>query len=705
MPNNEVSAPTFTQQVDQTVFIEPLGGPNNPLSILDRFPDALYSKSPETHFIKFMYSLLGPAGVGWIKKQYLDAKLAIYAHGFNTFSIEKYYGDPFKFGRILTEQLAEDPEGLLTREEWDSIKAKDESYRSRSITFFNAARAGGTPEGMELAAQSGLNHAAFIVENYKYLFDQHSDEPLGLSYYGRTQSTEEFIIVPRQETSQSEQQIISFDEVFGTEGTFQLEFNGQRTGLLLYNANNFEVETALQGLKNIGTGGVKVLGGPNPNAFVVTFTGLNSNQQLPQIVALSNVTYKRNIGAVGIGEEYKYEPFVREPVAMSVRTLVGGVNPVDEVVTLSDEFQHNAQTAIDYLRPLASLPTPYHGGGTRTRQYYSNIHSSSNYVEGVKYVTGSENVKWPEPDSLNWIEPGKEKESKRIEGDLQAHYTSYHSISGVTAYTDGALEDPEYKNLTSILANYKSEHIGRYDPRAAEEFPFLKGLMDDSLVYAAGKAIPPCSIPQEITSNFEGNSLNPFIGGILYAAAIDADGSASINLSSQNWWSSLERHAPAADFLEVDLGETRVVNWMTFEVTRKPCLITLDYDHYDLSIPNAIIQSSNDFTPRVWEGAIPWIGASGSYAFANGHQYSGGVVYAPTLPPWQLMKIYFHDQNQHNIASRFLRLRFDRPEPNPELAYEPFQDPVSRLPIPYSIDVRNLRVGRYAGATPTWGSV
>lgn len=678
MATNEVSSPSFTQQVNQSVFIEPIGGPTGPLNALDRFPDALYSKSPDTHFVRFMYSLLGPAGVGWIKKQYLDAKLQLYAKGFTSFNIERYYGDPFSFGRILEEQLPEDPEGLLTREEWNIIKSRDESYRSRAITFFNAARAGGTPEGMELAAQSGLNHAAFVVENYKYLFDQHSDEPLGLPYFGRTASTEEFIVVPRQDSSRSEQQIISFAESTAISGSFQLQFNGQNTSFLPYTANNFTVETALNSLAGIGPEGVSVKGGPSPNPFIVTFTGPLSNQKVPTLQIVS--TLLNNL---------------EDPIPMFVRVLVGGVEPVDETVILSDEYQHNAQTAIDFLRPLASLPTPTTGQGTRTRQEFKTIQSSSNYAEAIKFVTGSENVRWPETDALNWIEPGKEKESKRIEGDLQAHYTSYHTISGVTAYTDKALEDSEYNTLLSTLAKYKSEHVGRYDPRAVTNFPLLGSEQDDAVVFSANKAIPSCSIPTEITSNLEKESLSPLIEGTLSAAAIDEDGSSSVNLQTQNWWSSLERPAPAGDLLEIDLGQTRVVNWVTFEITRKPCFIELDYDRMDQHPTE--LSTPREFTPvTLWEGFYRELGVpEGDIA---------EIVYDASMPPWHLVKVFFHDRNQHNINTRFLRLIFNRPAPG-ETFSEPFVDSVSNLPIPYSIDVRNLRVGRYAGASPTWNSV
>lgn len=696
MATSDTSLPTFTQQVDQTVFIEPLGGPSDPASLLDRFPDELYDKSSETHFMRFMYSLLGPAGVGWIKKQYLDAKLKLYAQGFDTFDIERYYGDPFGFGRVLLEQLPDDPSNLLTREQWDAIKTRDESYRNRAIAFFNAARAGNSPLGMELAAQSGLNHAVFIIENYRYLFDLHSDEPLGLSHYGTTYGTEEFIVVPRQDTSASEIQVISFANTTAISGTFMLSFKGQTTPPIAWDASYFDVEAALQKLGVIGDNGVSVTGGPSPNPFVVTFTGPLSAQDVPQITVASSL--QDNLGG---------------SVSMSVRTLVGGVEPVDEVVHMSDEYQHNMQSAIDFLRPVNSVPTVSSGEATRTRQDFRTVHASSQYTEVIKFVTGSEDIAWPEPDSLNWIEPGKEKEARRIQGDLQQHYTAYHTPAGITAYTDGALDDPDYEELVGVLANYKSEHIGQYGPAQVNLFPFLSSEIDDSFVFSSTKALPPCSQPMEVTTQ-DDETVSPLIGGTVAAASIDNDGSGSIVIQSQRWWSSLERNAPAADFLEIDLGLVRVVNWISFDITRKPFAISLDFDYLDRT-PRTFIGNSNKglgsavpvavevSTPRQYMPVTPWTGVSQG-AIVDGTPYIAGTQYVAELPPWQQIRIFFRDQRQHNITTRFLRLKFARPEINPATDLtSPFIDHVSGLPVPYSVDIRNLRVGRYTGGhTPTW---
>lgn len=681
------TSPTFSQSVDQRVFIEPLGGPTNPSNMLDRFPDAIYNKSPDTHFVKFMYSLLGPAGLGWIKQNYLEAKLKLYAHGFTSFDIEKYYGDPFRFGRILLEELPDDPEGSLTREQWETIKSRDESYRTRAITYFNAVRAGGTPEGLELAAQSGLDHSAFIIENYKYLFDQHSDEPLGLSYYGKTASTEEFVVVPRQTESRSEQQVISFAEVTSKEGTFQLEYNGQRTGLLAYNVNQFEVESALVGLANIGADGVRVTGGPNPNPFIVTFTGPLAGQDVSTLKAFSNL--KDN-----------YE----EPVEMFVRVLVGGVPPTDEVVKLSDEHMHNAQTAIDFLRPVNSLPTTYSGAGTRTRQEFKAVHSSSSYVEAIKYVTGAENVDWPEPDSLNWIEPGKEKEAQRIQGDLQAHYVSHHSISGVTAYTDKALTNDEYHKAISVLDEYKSEHVGEYDPDATFTFRFLRSAGGNLTVYGPDEALPPCPIPLEVTTTRErtgervrreSTGLVSMVEGIISGESYGRDGSGALLNRKARWWSSAERTEGNGEIFEIDLGETRRVDWIGFESTRKPVLIGLDYDTLD-------VEPTEEEQPREWEPVTTTSGRGeplGSI-IRNNSVYHQELRYEPEMPPWVNVVLKFTDADLRPISTRYLRLRFDRPEGGGE--GESFMKRLRE--IPYSIDMRNLRVSRYFGPAQSWST-
>lgn len=65
-------------------------------------------------------------------------------------------------------------------------------------------------------------------------------------------------------------------------GTFTLEYDGQTTGALNYNATAPEVQAALEALSNITPGDIAVTGGPLPAAIVVTFA-----QALNNVVAMT----------------------------------------------------------------------------------------------------------------------------------------------------------------------------------------------------------------------------------------------------------------------------------------------------------------------------------------------------------------------------------------------------------------------------------
>jgi hypothetical protein len=70
-----LDTPVVTGSVPQSFVIEALGGPQQPKALLDRFPEEVYNKAPESHFLRFMYVLLGPAGTGLLRRNYLQARL------------------------------------------------------------------------------------------------------------------------------------------------------------------------------------------------------------------------------------------------------------------------------------------------------------------------------------------------------------------------------------------------------------------------------------------------------------------------------------------------------------------------------------------------------------------------------------------------------------------------------------------------------
>lgn len=664
------SAPTFSGTIDQSYFIAPLGGPTNPVNLLDRFPDELYDKSPNSHFVRFMYALLGPAGVGWLSKNYLDARLKLMQHGFDTFDIEKFYANPMRFGRILDEMYTTDPQGLLPREAWDEIKAKDEAYRSRALTFFNAARAGGTPEGIKLAARSGLNHGAEVLENYKSLYDRHTDYPLILPHYGQTNSLEEFVIVPRQEESKSEVQTLEFQDSTIVGGQITLSFRGQST-TVAWNVNHLELQTALEALSTIGEGGVHVSGGPCPNPFKIAFTGSLSGQNVPQITALSSLVDKNE-----------------SPKAVYLTTTVGGIEPIDEIVSVDPELEHSLQAALDLLRPVASLPTTSRGAGITTRQSWRESMASSEYTEVIRYVTGNPEIDWPEPDEVHWVRPNVEMESRRTQGDLQHHYVQFHNPAGVVAYTESALSDQYYATNVSVVANYDSTHVGLFAPEHVNYFPQLAGNTNSDLVFSATQALHENPDEPYILTQ-EDNTLSPLIGGTISVNAPSVvpngpsairdpfpnkvNGRDQIQYQELHHWSSLERRPPAADFLEIDLGEVRVVNLIEMDIRMKPIDIDINYD----------VRDNNP--GREWEHVKRW----------SGHKYVTRIEYDNrSNGEWTHIRTMFKNQRGNNVFTRFLRIKFERREVNKVTRSGLFDS--SGNPLPYSIDVKKLKVGRYA---------
>lgn len=206
--------PTITQTLTNTPVVEPLDGPSTVDDVMDRFPEEVYQQGRDTHLYRFLTALAGDAGVGVLKAQTYAARLLTEAEFLNFQVLDQFYAAQFAFHRLRSETY---PAGLdpssdaLTPDQWDSIQLADQAYRHRVAEFFTAIRFGNSPQGMAIMAQAGCGVECEIVENYKGIYDQMSDDPLGLEIDGTTASTQEFIVVPRfinDNTSLEFQQLI-----------------------------------------------------------------------------------------------------------------------------------------------------------------------------------------------------------------------------------------------------------------------------------------------------------------------------------------------------------------------------------------------------------------------------------------------------------------------------------------------------------------
>lgn len=89
------------------------------------------------------------------------------------------------------------------------------------------------------------------------------------------------IVAPRV----NETQVVDLASGTATGGTFTLEYAGQLTNNISFNATADDVETELAALANIGQGNVSVQGGPLSTGYTVVFQNALGGQDLPRMTA------------------------------------------------------------------------------------------------------------------------------------------------------------------------------------------------------------------------------------------------------------------------------------------------------------------------------------------------------------------------------------------------------------------------------------
>lgn len=196
---NGSSDPTLVNFTSSNPVVEPLDGPSTVDSVFDRFPEEVYQQGKDSHLYRLLSALGSDSGAGYIKQQAYTSRLQYEAEFLNFTVLNQIYGAQFAFQRLKSETYPGlNPEtDALTPEDWDAIDKADQSYRQRAMEFWTGIRLGNSPEGLRLMAQAGIGVECELIENYKWVFDTMSDDPLGLVPVGTTASVNEFVIIPR----------------------------------------------------------------------------------------------------------------------------------------------------------------------------------------------------------------------------------------------------------------------------------------------------------------------------------------------------------------------------------------------------------------------------------------------------------------------------------------------------------------------------
>lgn len=145
----------------------PLLQPKSLEERMAHFPEEVYLATAESHLMRFCKAILGEAGAGQLRKQYLLTRLQQVIQGSHFFDLDRFYGALFGVKRSVSEVLSVDPySDTATSDQWSEEHAKDASYRSRITQFARAIGYGATPTGMELIAESLLTVDCDVIESY-----------------------------------------------------------------------------------------------------------------------------------------------------------------------------------------------------------------------------------------------------------------------------------------------------------------------------------------------------------------------------------------------------------------------------------------------------------------------------------------------------------------------------------------------------------
>lgn len=162
------------------------------------FPEEHFNLTPQSLLYKILISLIGDAGVGSIQKQSFFVRLTDTLFTSSFHDLDRIFGNALSLPRRKDEFYSFDPENhLLTQEEWAEVRIKDAWYKARCLDYMKAISLGTTPAGMALLAKAATGIECDIYERWQYLDDQNSDQIIGVPNKGKTESRNEFVIIPR----------------------------------------------------------------------------------------------------------------------------------------------------------------------------------------------------------------------------------------------------------------------------------------------------------------------------------------------------------------------------------------------------------------------------------------------------------------------------------------------------------------------------
>lgn len=691
-----VTTPQYQTSIDQSKFVEPLKSSTRPDILIDKyFPESNYDTSIDSTLHKLLRSILGEAGVGALRKSFYEARLIFEEHGFQNHQLEKFYANPLRFGRNITstpfsEDYSVDPLNILTPEQWKEIQSKDQAYRNRAIDFLHAARLGGTPEGIKIAAKSAAGYEFDLIETYAHMFDQHSDEVIGIEDFRIDQGNQiydssEFTLVPNQEISRSLVRFVQFENSHNiVKGYITIYFNGDSKNVEYNTVESefkplgftaFDIQKAITSFVTVGVGNAQVTGNIHDGFRIKLFN--NYSEAFDKSFNIeSHLYYKTNLA----DRDVTAVPYPSDKIAMfqtwnSERAESAFVDQYD--ASLVDK-------AVDKIKPIDSYGGYLPGQSIYENQKIKSVSASSAYYEVSRHVTGNESIEWPEAINGHWIESGKENQAPRLQNQLKQHYQGFHKPISIIAYNEDALDDSAYytsfpNESTSFSNNdnYLSQMTGEFNKGFTDAFKSVSYLTnrEPTVPSLPRYALADFAEPMNITAYSEKYGFNLINNSYIHSNEVQEIISNIGNYtSSRQFWASDQDWA-GSEYLEIDLGAPKAVNFVSFETFKVPINIEISYDTIGIG------------EQRNFVNAIP----ESNLYFNTSLKYdkNGSSL------PWKYLSFNFVDRQNTIPFTRYVRIKFTRRYGVNDIFIsrnrQNYGDPGQE---PWPILVKNLRIGR-----------
>jgi hypothetical protein len=533
-------------------IVEPLDGPTAIKQLVQSyFPDTLYNTGSDTRLFKLLTAMAGDSGAGALKKMTLASRLKNEGPLLVWHDLDTYYANIFRFPRLPSEMYNYDPASMaLEKQVWDKITAADQSYRRRVLDFFHGTRFGNSPLGIALVAKAGSGEDVDVVENYRYIFDQASDSPLGLQKIGDSSSCSEFVLQPRVINNiNSQSDILTITSTSSNHiGTYTITYADVPSSPVPLLATAEQVENAINSIGGDGDsaiiqpGDVAVvqvddndykltINNPqlSPFFFSVYEDGLmiDNGNRISITYPLRDTFYVARFRGPNTAWYEEHLASLEDGTFVDSADARLGNFTQNTTIYFDPAIERNMVEMLDHVRPIGALMTIKPNTERLIDVSVNKVFASSENFHISRFVTGNPNVQWPETDpSLGYFiggsiftsQPGAAGSSAVVEESVESEATYFayatsaipvifHTIDSVFAYRDDALlilsmVRPQF--YTDSYLFFRSEHSGIFSEAVnLTWYNFLKQIRPTDIFPAvlalAAQASPLVMTSQVIT--------------------------------------------------------------------------------------------------------------------------------------------------------------------------------------------------------------